>query len=88
MERKDVLEALRELCAKVMCVPPDAVVPQARLVADLGADSLDLIELGVRVREVFGVAPEPAELEGVDTIDDVADLVVRLRAHTGAVEHA
>ncbi|MFD7388039.1 acyl carrier protein [Streptomyces sp. NPDC059852] len=79
-EHGDVWEALRPLCARVMSVPAEAVVPHARLVADLGADSLDITELEVASEEMFGVSLRGTDKSGVSTVGDVADLIVRLRA--------
>ncbi|MBM7171975.1 acyl carrier protein [Streptomyces sp. G44] len=81
VERGDVWEALRPLCARVMSVPLEAVGPRARLVADLGADSLDITELEAASEEMFGVSLKRADKSGVSTVGDVADLIVRLRAH-------
>ncbi|MFE6172984.1 phosphopantetheine-binding protein [Streptomyces sp. NPDC056464] len=78
----DVWEALRPLCARVMSVPQDAVVPEARLVADLGADSLDVTELEAASEELFGVSLRGTDKSRVSTVGDVADLIVRLRAGT------
>ncbi|WP_210592605.1 acyl carrier protein [Streptomyces sp. GESEQ-35] len=78
-EVADVWEALRPLCARVMSVPPEAVVPQARLVADLGADSLDITELQAASEDLFGVSLRGTETTGVSTVGDVADLIVQLR---------
>lgn len=83
-EHGDVWEALRPLCARVMSVPPEAVVPQARLVADLGADSLDITELEAASEELFGVSLSGTDKSGVSTVGDVADLIVRMRAHAAA----
>lgn len=80
LAHRDVMEALNPLCAQVMSVPPESVVPEARLVADLGADSLDVTELEAAVEELFGVALRAAKTAGVATVGDVADLIVRLRA--------
>ncbi|SDM66683.1 acyl carrier protein [Streptomyces sp. cf386] len=80
VEHGDVWEALRPLCARVMSVPPEAVVPQARLVADLGADSLDITELEAASEELFGVSLRGTDKRGVSTVGDVADLIVSLRA--------
>ncbi|EGX60327.1 acyl carrier protein [Streptomyces zinciresistens K42] len=79
-EHGDVWEALRPLCAQVMSVPAEAVVPQARLVADLGADSLDITELEAASEELFGVVLRGTDKTRVSTVGDVADLIVRLRA--------
>jgi len=78
-EHGDVWEALRPLCARVMSVSPEAVVPQARLVADLGADSLDITELEAASEELFGVSLRGTDTSAVSTVGDVADLIVRLR---------
>ncbi|GAA2253148.1 hypothetical protein GCM10010145_21130 [Streptomyces ruber] len=80
LAHRDVMEALHPLCARVMSVPPESVVPEARLVADLGADSLDVTELEAAVEEVFGVTLKAAKTGTVATVGDVADLIVRLRA--------
>jgi acyl carrier protein len=77
MERDEVLRRLRELCARVLSVPEEAVVPRARLVADLEADSLDFAELGAAVHEVFGVAMDEDDvMERAVTVADIADLVL------------
>ncbi|MGA4846811.1 phosphopantetheine-binding protein [Streptomyces sp. G5(2025)] len=80
VEHDDVWEALRPLSARVMAVPLEAVVPRARLVADLGADSLDITELEAATEELFGVSLKGTDKSGVSTVGDVADLIVRLRA--------
>ncbi|GGY99065.1 acyl carrier protein [Streptomyces poonensis] len=80
LARRDVVEALHPLCAQVMSVPLESVVPEARLVADLGADSLDVTELEAAVEELFGVSLGAASTAGVATVGDVADLIVRQRA--------
>ncbi|MFG2349914.1 acyl carrier protein [Streptomyces phaeochromogenes] len=77
MERDEVLRRLRELCARVLSVPEETVVPQARLVADLEADSLDFAELEAAVHEVFGVAMDENDvMERAVTVADIADLVL------------
>lgn len=81
VEHVDVWEALRPLCARVMSVPVEAVLPQARLVADLGADSLDITELQAASEDEFGVSLRGTDTSGVSTVGDVADLIVRLRTH-------
>lgn len=83
-EREDVMGVLRDVCAQVLTVPREHVVPGARLVADLGADSLDITELEVVLQETFGVRPEPAQVARVATVGDVADLVVALRGAPAA----
>jgi acyl carrier protein len=82
VDQQQVLDVLRPICAEVMAVPLERVVAQARLVADLGADSLDLTELEVAIEAEFGVRPEASQVRSVATVTDVAGLVVALRAGT------
>ncbi|MEV3989927.1 cytochrome P450 [Streptomyces sp. NPDC049837] len=79
VEEREVWDRLVPLCARVMSVAPEAVVPEARLVADLEADSLDIAELTAALEERFGVSLKGVDTTGVATVRDVARLVVRLR---------
>ncbi|MEU4795582.1 phosphopantetheine-binding protein [Streptomyces sp. NPDC023327] len=78
-ERLDLWNELRTLCASIMSVPAQDVVPQALLVADLGADSLDITELQAASEEHFGVSFKGTDPAAVSTVGDVADLIARLR---------
>ncbi|WP_342787970.1 acyl carrier protein [Streptomyces alboniger] len=78
-EQSEVWAELRPLCAHIMSVPQEHVVPHARLVADLGADSLDVTELQVASEELFGVSLKGADPAAVSTVGDVAALIVKQR---------
>lgn len=85
-EQLDHWDELRALCASSMSVPVQDVVPQARLVADLGADSLDITELQAASEEHFNVSFKGVDPASVCTIGDVAELIERLRtAHASGV---
>ena len=43
----------------------------------LGLDSLDIVELSVRVEDVYGIDIEEDDLEGVATIDNAIDVVLK-----------
>ncbi|MEU9283624.1 acyl carrier protein [Streptomyces sp. NPDC048275] len=86
MESEEVTRQLRELCARVLSVPEETVIPQARLVADLAADSLDFAELDVAVQDMFGVTLDADAVKRAATFGGVADLVVaRLAARAPEV---
>ncbi|MCL2669848.1 MAG: acyl carrier protein [Syntrophaceae bacterium] len=52
-------------------VTREACVPEASFVDDLGADSLDLVELIMEMEETFDVQIADSELEKIRTIKDV-----------------
>jgi len=60
----DQLDVTREEC-----------VMEASFIDDLGADSLDLVELIMEMEEIFGLEIEDEELEKIRTIKDVVDFL-------------
>ncbi|GAA0442714.1 acyl carrier protein [Streptomyces sp. NPDC046215] len=72
---EETYERLRHLCAEVLCVPLEDVVPGARLITDLDADSLDHAELADSLSRSFGVRVDEEELRSVETFADVVELV-------------
>ncbi|MCZ7531217.1 MAG: acyl carrier protein [Acidimicrobiia bacterium] len=77
MERDQALGAIRNVAVEVLSVDPDDVVDAARFKEDLDADSLDLVELVMGLEEQFDISVPEEDLEGVDTIGQAVDLVVK-----------
>lgn len=71
----DVVEALRELLGEFE-VEPDDVSAEAEFEA-LGLDSLDLVELSVKVEDAYEIDISEEDLEPVRTVGDAADVVVK-----------
>ena len=80
MERDEALAAIRDVAVEVLSVEPDAVVEGARFKEDLDADSLDLVELVMGLEERFDVTIPEEDLEGVATVGQAVDLVLRKAA--------
>ena len=62
MEQQQVFEKVRHLLVEVLSVPPAAVVPSARILSDLGAESIDLLDLRFRIEKTFGLKVGREEL--------------------------
>ena len=56
-------------------VTKEECVPEASFIDDLGADSLDLVEMIMEMEEKFGVEIADEELEKIRTIQDVVDFI-------------
>jgi len=55
----------------------DKFVLKASFLDDLGADSLDIVEIVMAAEEEFGVSISEAELEKIDTVGDLVDLIMK-----------
>ena len=53
--KDEIFEALREILMVSLGVEEDAVRPDASLVNDLGAESIDFLDIGFKVKQTFGV---------------------------------
>jgi acyl carrier protein len=75
MERNDVLTTVREIAVEVLGVEPDIVTEDATLKDDLGADSLDLVEVVMALEERLDITIPEDELEGIKTVGQAVDAV-------------
>ena len=63
MTESDIYERLKPLLIEVLGIGPDRIRPESVLVADLGAESIDLLDLSFRIEEAFEVTIEANEIE-------------------------
>jgi acyl carrier protein len=75
VSRDQVLETFRNEL-KGFEVNPDEVTGASSF-DGLGLDSLDVVELSVRVEDVYGIDIEEDDLEDVNTIDNAIDVVLK-----------
>jgi len=66
------------LCGQLACEKA-AVTEAASLIGDLGADSLDLVELVLSLEDAFGVKISGKRAAGLCTVGDVQSLVISLQ---------
>ena len=75
MATQDVADALREIMAARLGLTPEQIVPEARLVEDLGLDSLDAVELAIAVERKFDIEVPEEALAKLKTVADMLALV-------------
>lgn len=68
-------DRLREIVANQLGVDQDEVVPEARILDDLGADSLDVVELVMALEESFDIIVPDEDVESLTTVADVETYV-------------
>lgn len=70
-----VEEKVIEIIVEKLNVPREQVKPEASFIDDLGADSLDLVELVMAMEEAFGMEISDEEAEKLRTVKDVIEYV-------------
>ncbi|MDJ0623344.1 MAG: acyl carrier protein [Desulfocapsaceae bacterium] len=68
-----------DIIVEQLSVEKDKVVPNASFVDDLGADSLDLVELIMAMEEGFDIEIPDEEAEKIATVQDAIDYVNNLK---------
>ena len=62
---------LKEVIVEQLGVDPERVKLEASFIDDLGADSLDIVELVMAMEEEFGIEIPDEDAEGLKTVQDV-----------------
>ena len=70
-----VAEKVKSIIVEQLGVKPDQVVPSASFVNDLGADSLDTVELVMALEEEFGIEIPDEEAEKILTVEDAVKYI-------------
>lgn len=76
MDRKAVLEKVTKIISEKLGVSEKQITETSKLMDDLNADSLDLVDLVMAVEEEFGVKINDSDLEKISTVRDVVDYIV------------
>lgn len=74
-----VEEKIKKVVAEKLSVETEEVVPEASFVDDLGADSLDLVELIMAMEEAFDIEISDEEAEKLLTVNDAVSYI---KAHS------
>lgn len=69
------LEKVTDIIVEQLGVNADQVKPEAKLVEDLGADSLDAVELVMAIEEEFGLEVPDDEAEKLQSVGDILSYV-------------
>lgn len=70
-----VEDKIKEIITEKLSVEMDEIVPEASFVDDLGADSLDLVELIMTMEEEFDIDISDEDAEKLVTVKDAFDYI-------------
>lgn len=66
---------VQDIVMQQLQINREQITPDARLMADLGADSLDMVEIAMKAEEEFGLTLPDEEAEKIVTVDDLYEAV-------------
>ena len=75
MATEEIVRRVKDLIAESLGVNPTEVIPDASFIDDLGADSLDIVELVMAIEKEFGIEIPDEDAEKISTVQDAVDYI-------------
>ncbi|ANQ53417.1 acyl carrier protein [Thermosipho affectus] len=69
------VQKIKEIIAEQLGVDVNEVTEEKSLTDDLGADSLDMVDLVMAFEDEFGIKVEDSDLSKINTVKDIVDLI-------------
>ena len=76
----NIQEKVTEIIVEQLGVTADQVTPESKMIEDLGAESLDAVELVMAVEEEFGIEVPDEEAEKLISVGDIISHVEKAQA--------
>ena len=74
-----VFEKVKEVVAEQLGISQEEITKESNIIEDLGADSLDVIEMLMTLEEEYGIAVPNDKINQVKTIGEVVELIEDLQ---------
>ncbi|MEI7720695.1 acyl carrier protein [bacterium] len=75
MSEKNTDQKIKDIIVEQLSVNAEQVTPEAKFIEDLGADSLDIVELVMAFEEEFGVEVPDSDAEKLLSVGDVVKYI-------------
>ncbi len=76
--QEEIFATLKQIMSEMFELTPDDIVLEANLGRDLDIDSIDAVDLMVRLREITGKRINPEDFKNARTVRDVVETVHRI----------
>jgi acyl carrier protein len=80
MRPQDVFQTLKDTLVEQFDLDPEKITPEARLYEDLDLDSIDAVDMIIKLQEMTGRKVSPEDFKSVRTVADVQQVIERLLA--------
>ncbi|HSN18255.1 MAG TPA: acyl carrier protein [Gammaproteobacteria bacterium] len=84
MRPQDVFQTLKDTLVEQFDLEPEKITPEARLSEDLDLDSIDAVDMIIKLQEMTGRKVSPEDFKSVRTVADVQHVIERLLAEPPA----
>ncbi len=74
-QEQEILAKVKEMVASQLGKSEDEVTPESSFIEDLGADSLDLVELIMSMEDEFGLEISDEDAESIITVQDAINFI-------------
>ncbi|MDO9557006.1 MAG: acyl carrier protein [Coriobacteriia bacterium] len=75
MEKEEIFDKVKEVIVDQLNADEGDVTLEASFIDDLGADSLDIVELVMALEESFGISIPDEEAENIKTVADAVEFI-------------
>ena len=75
LTQEQILEKLREWMEELFEIEPDDIQLDSNLYSDLDVDSIDAIDLVVKIKDLTGKQVQPEDFKNVRTVQDVVTVI-------------
>jgi acyl carrier protein len=69
------MDKVKEVLTENLDVKAEDIKPESLIMKDLGADSLDMVELAMAFEEAYGLKIETDDIANIKTVQDLADFI-------------
>ena len=77
-DKEQIYGKLREVLVELFEIDADKITPHANLYTDLDIDSIDAVDLVIKLKEITGKKIQAEEFKQVRTVNDVVEAVYQL----------
>lgn len=81
LTREKIFVEISKALVELFEVDAEAIKPEAQLYQDLDLDSIDAIDLVIRLQDLTGEKIKPEDFKAVRTVDDIVNAVEKLVSH-------
>jgi len=76
--KEDIFNQIRDELVNLFDLDSSEIQPEVKIFEDLGLDSIDAVNLVVRIQEITGKRIQPTEFREIQTIQDAVELAYKL----------